>query len=244
MNLRTRKSLFAVLALATTATVFAFPVVAGTILLINGKQVSTRVRVIDGESWVPVRDVAKGQGLVVTGSGNQINLVTAGGANQVGSLVGKVGDTLFDGHWKFSISKFEQVSSYKINTRTGSDYGTWNPVSNMENNVLTPKEGFKLYVAECTLKNGMTHDAQFEWSPGDTKSAVADTAGVNHPWLVWDIASEAFVTKPMLPGSAVNFKICFAVADGATPQDVVITLLTLGEKTGNDIRFHVSGSGL
>ena len=243
MNLDKKKTLTALLTLAGIATIYAIPPLVGTILSINGKQVSSRVRVIDGESWVPVKDIAQGQGLVVTASGHQINLVTPGGANQVGSLTGKVGSTLFDGHWKFSIAKFQQVDSFKISTKTGSDYGTYNPVSEINDNVITPKPGYKLYAAECMLKNGMTHEAQFEWSPGDTKTSVADTAGVNHPWLVWDIASEAFVTKPMLPGSAVSFKICFAVVDTATPQDVVVTLLTLGEKTGTDIRFHVTGDG-
>ena len=242
MNSKNRKIVLGLVTGAVAASALAIPF-AGTILSINGKQVSTRVRVIDGESWVPVRDIAKGQGLVVTGSGGQINLVTAGGANQTGTVTGKVGDTLFDGHWKFGITKFEQVSSYKIQSKTSTDYGTYNAISNIEDDVITPKPGFKLYGADCLIKNGMTHGAQFEWSPGDTRTAVADTVGVNHPWLVWDIASEAFVTKMMLPGSAINFKICFAVAESATPQDVVVTLLTLGEKTGTDIRFHVAGSG-
>lgn len=244
MNSNRKKTLIALATLAGVATISAIPPLAETFLSINGKQVSSRVRVIDGESWVPVKDIAVGQGLTITASGHHINLVTAGGANQVGTLVGKVGFTLFDGHWKFKLSKFEQVSSFKITSKSGMDYGVYNPVSEIdESGVVTPKPGFKLYAAECTLKNGMTQQAQFEWSPGDTKTAVADTSGVNHPWLVWDIASEAFVSKPMLPGSAINFKICFAVTDSAIPQDVVVTLLTLGEKTGTDIRFHISGDG-
>jgi len=244
MKLTSKKALFSFAGLAGVATIVAAPLVAGSILSINGKQVSERVRVIDGESWVPVKDIAKAEGLTVTSNGGQINLVTAGGANQVGSLVGKVGSTLFDGHWKFGISKFEQVASYKIITRTSTDYGVTNPVSEIDdNNVITPKPGFKLYVADCMLKNGMTHAAQFEWSPNSGKTAVTDTSGENHSWLVWDIASEAFVTKEMLPGSALSFKICFAVPDSATPQDVVVTLLTLGDKTGTDIRFHISGDG-
>lgn len=234
--------LFGTLAIITgSATVFGWAM-GGSVLQINGKPVSNRVKVMDGESWVPVRDLAKSQGLVVTSSGGVLNLVTAGGANQVGTLQGKIGDTLFDGHWKFSISKFEPVDTYTIVTAAQTDYGVTSPVSEIENGVITPKKGTKLYVATCTLKNGMTHGAQFEWTSSDTKNAVADTNGVNHPWLVFDIASSAFVTKEMLPGAAINFKICFAVADGATPQDVVITLLTLGEKTGTDIRFHVSGA--
>jgi hypothetical protein len=228
---------------AASASILALSPLAASVLQINGKPVSSRVRVIDGESWVPVKDVAKSQGLTVTSSNGVINLVAAGGANQVGSLTGKVGDTLFDGHWKFTLSKFEQVPSYKISTRTQTDYGTYTPIANIDDNVVTPKPGYKLYVAACTVKNGMTHDAQYEWSPGDSKTAIADTSGVGHPWVVVDIASEAFVTKAMLPGSAITFNICFAVAENATPQDVVVTLLTLGEKSGTDIRFHVSGDG-
>lgn len=241
MKLTYKNALVTVAGLALGATLVAAPLLAGSVLTIDGKQVSNRVRVIDGESWVPVRDIANAQGLTVTSSGGQINLVTAGGANQVGSLTGKIGSMLFDGHWKFGITKFEQVASYKITTKTSTDYGVTNPVSNIEDDVITPKTGFKLYVADCTLKNGMTHGAQFEWSPNSGKTAIADAAGESHPWLVWDIASEAFVTKEMLPGSALNFKICFAVPEAATPQDVVVTLLTLGDKAGTDIRIHVAG---
>lgn len=211
-------------------------------LVIHGKVASERVRTIDGEAWVPVRDVAKAEGLTVQKSGNRLELVEAGGANQVDGLRGKIGDTVFDGSWRLTVHSFERVDSYHIQSKTSTDYSIWHAIADLQDDTFTPKPGYALYVADCTVKNGTHDDAQFEWSTADNKTSVADASGANHPWIVFDIPSSAFVSKPVLPGAAIDFKICFAVAADAHPQDLIVTLKSLTQKKGHDARIAL-GAG-
>ena len=203
-----------------------------TSLMINGKVASTRVRMINGEAWVPVKDVASAQGLTVQKRPGGLELVAAGGANQVDGLRGKIGDTVFDGTWRLTVHGFEKVESYHIVSKTSTDYSITGGVANYDDGTFTPKPGYTLYVADCTVKNGTHEDQQYDWNPIDNKTAVADTSGSNHSWIVFDIPSPSFNSKPIVPGGAINFKICLAVAADAKPQDLIVTLKSLTQKKG------------
>jgi len=54
---------------------------AGMKLLINGSVASERVRVIGGEFWVPMKDVARALGMTVSTKAGSIELAREGGAN-------------------------------------------------------------------------------------------------------------------------------------------------------------------
>ena len=65
---------------------------------------------IDGQAYVRVSDVAKALGMTVVARADGFELRKAGGANQVeGTVTGKVGDTLFDGNWRFQVLKVEKL---------------------------------------------------------------------------------------------------------------------------------------
>ncbi len=206
-------------------------------LIVNGKVASSRVRMIDGEAWVPVRDVARAQGLTVQKSGSRLELVEAGGANQVDGLRGKIGDTVFDGSWRLTVHDFERVDQYHIVSKTSTDYSISGAIADYNDGTFTPKPGYTLYVADCTVKNGTHENQQFDWNPIDNKTSIADTSGSNYPWIVFDIPSPSFNSRPILPGSAINFKICFSAASDARPQDLIITLKSLTQGKGHEARI-------
>lgn len=208
-------------------------------LVMNGKVVSSRVRTIDGEAWVPVRDLARAQGMTVQKTGGRLELVEGGGANQVDGLRGRIGDTVFDGSWRLTVHNFEQVDSYHVVSHTSTDYSITHGVSEFQDDTFTPRSGYVLYVADCTVKNGTHENQQYDWNPIDNKTAVADSSGSSHSWLVFDIPSPSFNSRPVLPGSAINFKICFAVASDAKPQDLIITLKSLNSSKQHEARISL-----
>lgn len=205
--------------------------------MMDGKVASNRVRTIDGEAWVPVKDIANAQGLIVQRRKGGLELVAAGGANQAGDLRGKIGETVFDGTWRLTVHGFEKVDRYHIVFKTSTDYSITGGVADYDEGTFTPKSGFTLYVADCTVKNGTHEDQQYDWNPGDNKTSVADTSGSSHSWIVFDIPSPSFNSRPIVPGGAINFKICLAVASDAKPQDLIVTLKSLTQKKGHDARI-------
>src|SRR5689334_457235 len=96
---------------------------AGRTLILNGEVASRDVRVIDGRPYVPVADVAKALGQTVVTRGGGWEITAAGGANQIQGLQGKIGDTLFDGRWRFQVVAVEPVDSYMLKNHVDLDYG-------------------------------------------------------------------------------------------------------------------------
>jgi hypothetical protein len=211
-------------------------------LTMDGVTISNRVKVIGGESWIPVSDLAKAKGMQIANTTTSIDLTTAGGSNQVGGTIGKVGDTIFTGKWRIQVQSFLKVKKYTIKNKTSTDYSVYDGVADLEDQVFKAKPGFDLYVAKCTLKNARTGAEQFDWNPIDNQSSIADADGSNHPWLVYDIPSPAFVSSAILPGSKIDFNICFAVAKKAKPTEIVLMLKSLSDSKSEVARIEVSDS--
>lgn len=210
-------------------------------LKMDGSVVSTRVRMVDGEAYVPVRDLAKARGQQVIKSGTTLEITDGSGANQADGYHGKIGDLVSTKYWRFKTSSFQKVDSYKVETKTSMDYSIYHALVDIDDsNVITAKDGYTLYVAKCLLKNARTEPVEFEWNSSDPLIAVADTNGENHSWIVVDIASPAFVSRPMSQGAALTFNVCFAVKSSATPQDLIFTLKSLDSKTKEVVRIKAS----
>lgn len=90
-------------------------------LVINGKPTSGQAIVVNGQTYVPLSalkaagvqsDLASGTlsltlpGALQTAGGTNTNV--AGGANQLSALQGCIGQTLFNGVWRFKVTRLEQ----------------------------------------------------------------------------------------------------------------------------------------
>src|SRR3954470_22446907 len=107
------------LTLGVTAAAFAQ---AGRSLILNGAVVSRDVRLIGGRPFVPVADVAQALGQTVVTRAGGYEITAAGGANQIRGLQGKIGDTLFDGKWRFQVLAVEPIDSYRLHNHVTTDY--------------------------------------------------------------------------------------------------------------------------
>lgn len=230
-------------ALLAAAAVFAAPVAVGGValaqgramtLLYGGKPASARLRVIGGETYVPVRDVAKALGMeVVKRDAATLELTRAGGANQLEGTRGKVGDVLFNGHWRFQVNKIRVVRKYD---RINEYYGETE---------IAPNEGEVLLVAECTARNGRKETTALRVI--QDKTAVAAQDDTTAPMVGCDMKTDGARTYSpgVLPGAAFKVVLCFSVPRDFQPKDLVVTLqANLEEETEGTLRFAVSPSDI
>ena len=207
-------------------------------LLINDMLASERLQRVGNSVMVPIADVAKSLGLTVVKTSKGYALVKDGGANQVEGIRGKLGETVFDGKWRFTVTNPREVDSYTLETKTATDYGLINPIAKINGTTYEPKPGYRLLVYRCEVKNGLKAALQLWWFQNDTHTALADANGESFPPILTDIASESFQSKPLLPGAKLEFNLVFCIPTSANPRELVFTLRTVLEK-GSDVRISL-----
>jgi hypothetical protein len=186
--------------------------------------------------------VAKALGQQVAKTANGYELTTAGGANQVEGMRGKVGDVLFDGNWRFQVNKVEKVDSYKMTTKAQGDYAIYNKTANFDGDteIYTPKDGYELVLVRARLRNG-TKAARSLWRPNsDTLTALTDDQGESFRPIAFDMEEESpFLGKALLPGAGTDLVVLFTVPPGRNLKDLVFTLRTINEK-GKEVRVSLT----
>jgi hypothetical protein len=206
-----------------------------TVLMYGGKVASRKVRVINGESYVPVRDIAGALGLtVVPRPGVGIELTREGGANQVEGLRGKVGDTLFTGFWRFQVTGIKVYKNYE---RINSYYGETEIGPNGENDVLL--------AVECIARNGQKESAALRVL--SDKTQVAGTDGTSMVLKDCDMRIDGARTYSagVLPGAAHKVVLVFSVPKDFEPKDLVVTIgAGLDEKTERTLRIAVDPTNI
>ncbi|WP_309718609.1 DUF4352 domain-containing protein [Armatimonas sp.] len=205
-------------------------------LLINETLASERLQRVGDSVLVPIADVAKALGLAVVKTKTGYALVKEGGANQVEGIMGKLGETVFDGKWRFTALELRDIDSYTLQTRTATDYGLINPIAEIKGTTYEPKKGYRFFLVRCEVKNGQKSAQQLWWFQNDTHTALTDASGESFPPILTDIASESFQSKPILPGAKLEFNLVFCVPINTNPQDLVFTLRTISDK-GSDVRI-------
>lgn len=107
---------FSALGLALTTLALA-QLSADNKIVVNGKAVAGHAKMIGDQLYVPASALkAAGATVSVTDTKVSINWTAAGGANQTNALEGGIGDSLFDGVWRF---KVESVEAFKEDDRSG-----------------------------------------------------------------------------------------------------------------------------
>jgi hypothetical protein len=213
----------------------------GRVLIMNGRSASRDVRMIGGKPYVPLADVARALGQQLVSRSGGYEIIAAGGANQVEGMRGKIGDTLFDGRWRFQVIEVQEVDSYRMKTKATNDYAVYRTVADFDptSDVFRPHEGQTMLLIRCRVKNGVKQTLSLWRSNSDTQTALTDTQGQSYPPIAYDMEESApFQSKALLPGSSLDLGVLFVVPQGTVLKDLLFTLRTLDDK-GHDVRVSL-----
>lgn len=236
MNMNHR--IFAVgIALSLAATVAIAQ--GGAKLFINGKLVSSKIKVIDGVPYVPVADVAKGQELQLVKRPDGYSLMPAGGANQLaGKYEGKIGQRLFTGQYGLTVTKVENLPIYK-----GKYRNLYGDVEADDQNAVI--------VVSCTIHNGVKTTQNlvvddWKWEPKgfQTNTSLANTNGQSFPVHKWDVrwTETAPGGVKLLPGASSDFNLVFKVPKDTVAKDLIFSFLPYDKRTDSkplDVRISL-----
>ncbi len=238
-----KATIFAGATLALAAGVYA-AVQQGT-LVVDGRSTPADVRTIGGSAYVRLADVAKALDMSVVSRGNgHYELTKAGGATQIGGRAGKIGDTLFDGKWRFTVLSVDTPASYEMKTDGAlyneRDTARMDPTSR----VVTPGRNYALVVIRCRVSNG-TKERRTLWtavSDNRIRTAVADTDGGSHVPIGYDFSGGPTQSDILLPGAQLTFNVVFSLPADAKPQDLIFTLKNnQTSEPGTDVRIALAG---
>jgi len=187
-------------------------------LFVNGKVASTDVRVINGKAYAPLADVAKSLDMTLVAKAGGYELTKSGGAGQIANKnVGKLGEEIFTGKYRFTVVSFEQVEKYRKMYTTASyekDY------ESDENNILV--------IVKCRVKNGTKVKDELvfgEWDGNNTAITTTDEESITP--TAYDVKETEFSPRgaTFLPGAAINFNLIFKVPRGSSVKDLIFTAL-------------------
>lgn len=195
-------------------------------LSMNGSVVSMDVLTVKGRTYVPLADVAKALNMSVVHKDTGYELVPAGGSNEIAGLKGKLGDTLFTGKWRFTVTAVAQVDEYT-------------EVYNAEKEVIKPKADDEvLVVVKCRIKNGTaTTKSPYFWKDIREDTALTDDKEHGYGPLAYDTRNSEVTVDKMLPGSAKEFALIFSVPKGSVLKDLVYTISGPGDEGKTNVRI-------
>jgi hypothetical protein len=210
---------------------------SGITLILNGKTASTNVRLIDGRPYAPLADIAKATGQVVVKKGNGYEMIAAGGANQVEGLRGKVGDTLFDGKWRFRVADVQRVPVYTLRREGGVDWGKAGSKAKVDADGKTyhAEPGYEIVIVNARVTNGQKITTAFGSYYGE-HTALTDLQGSSYTPVGWDQEGGMFGTKPLLPGAGQDLAAIFLIPEGTKLKDLVFTLTNISDREPHDVR--------
>ncbi len=195
-------------------------------LIYNGKVASTDVQTINGTPYVRLSDMAKALDMTLVKRPGGYEIIKQGGANQVGSLAGKIGDTLFDGKWRFQVVKMETPASYTMKSNSETYDAAGLTSMDYKTRVITPSRGKKLVVLLCRVVNGVKEKRTLWTAISDERihTALTDKDGGSYPPIGYDFDGAPSQSAWLLPGAALNFPVIFSVPEGTQVKDLVFSL--------------------
>ena len=220
----------------------ATPVRADATLVINGTASPADVRPLGGTAYVRLADIAKALGLTVVRHGSTYELIKPGGANQVNGLSGKVGDTLFDGQWRFKVDSVEMPNTYAAKFLEGSNDLNVDPATR----VVSARTGYRIVAVHCRMTNGQKSMQTFWFAQASEmhiNNSLTDNNGESYPPANFDLEGDSNdQSKSLLPGAKTDFVILFSVPTTIQRQDLkdlVFTLRNNGSGPANDVRVSL-----
>jgi hypothetical protein len=215
-------------AVAVAALSAALPAVAhAQTLVVNGKPSGAQVKQIAGKSYVSLAELAAALGMkVVKRPDGRLELTKEGGAGQIANdNVGKMGQEVFTGKWRFQVTDIQKVDSYTTKYRNNQQ-------------TYEPKSGEVLYVVTCRIKNGTKVKDELVFSPTweGMNTALTDAEERSFAPTTYDVRIDEGAPDGayFLPGAAIPFVIVFSVPKDAQPKDLVFTALRYAIRTSYD----------
>ncbi|RYX83363.1 hypothetical protein EON83_15185 [bacterium] len=206
-------------------------------LSVGGHTISTNARNIGGTTYVPIGDVAKALNMRVSVKGNKISLLPAGGATQVGKIVGNINEDLSSGLYGFKVLGVTRAESYDLKY----------PTIYQRAETVKAKDGQELVIVSCRLKNQTQKIISFPFSINykPTNTSLTDLEAQSYAPLYYDAAFDAggpFLRK-VLPAASLNVVLVFAVPKDTKIKDVVYGMISYDDwvynKPAVDFRVHV-----
>ena len=194
---------------------------------LNGRYVSSNVRMIGGQAYVPLADVARAMNLKVTKKGATYAVqAAAGGATQVnGVRQGKIGDQLSSGKWGFWVTGVQEMAEY-------------NERYSQEGRQIVAKSGEKLVVIDAWIRNNV----QKTQTPMLTErycenTALTDDQGQSYPPIDIDARQESnkigsYGAATLLPAAKMKMALVFSVPQETKIKDLVFSALGYPDNVG------------
>ena len=193
----------------------------GVNLYFNGGLASSRVIQHNGIAYAPIADMAKALNQTVVTRGDGYAITPAGGANQVNGINGKIGDKLTNGEIVFSVVKVFRTDKYTFQFTTG-ELAADNPKNDLVVVVFRAKSA--------------RHISGFLSLAGGDNTAITDQD--EHSYTPSRFGRDFQSGTPtLLPGSAVDWAMCFIVPKNQKIGDLVYDIYGSGYKSGT---FRVS----
>ena len=208
----------------------------------NGQTLTQDARQMNGQTYVPLADVARalggrvathpGGGLMIAtdngAGGSEAGRPAAGGANEVRGTRGAVGDWFFNGFWRFRVNSVEHPDTYNF------QYAAF------PREVKPHSDTDQLVVLHCTVKNGQKKAAEpilTTYGTAVQQTALTDDQGQSYAPLEFDVRS-----GDLASGAAKNFVVVFSVPKDAHLKDLIFTLYSTayGNKPSN-VRVSLAG---
>ncbi|HAY14202.1 MAG TPA: hypothetical protein PLB31_04430 [Fimbriimonadaceae bacterium] len=199
------------------ATVAVAAIQSTRVLIINGREASQDVRIINGRAYAPIADVAKALGSTVVINGNRYEITRAGGTNQVNGLQGKTGDWLFDGGWRFRVNNAYEADVYEAKNDWYGD------------NEFKPEGGKTMIIVEYSARNG--NKEMFGLDIGPTTIVGKDGSSYKVESNDFPFDGTRMFSQPLLPGAQLDGALIFFVPRGFEFKELV---LGIGDLAGYD----------
>jgi hypothetical protein len=227
---RMKKSLiFAGFGLAVVAAAYQ----ATLKLTYNGQVASTKVKVIGGQPYVPLSDMAKALNMTVVKKAGGYELIAAGGAGPIaGKNVGKMGEVVFTGSYRFEVLTVAHTNEYQLKNAESHEWTKTEAKDNME-----------LVVVSCRIKNATKAKETLvmgKWDGNNTCITTPDEETYAPVTYGYDAKmTEHFPDgASFIPGAAINFSLVFEVPKGTKVKDVIFTAMQYDFRSKSDQQKH------
>lgn len=203
----------------------------GPNLVVNGETASTGVKMINGEVYAPLADMAKAFGQAIVKRPGGYELTDAGGAGEVGDAHrGNLGATIFTGQFRFTVTGIDKVDTYTP--------------KNAGNITVTPTAGNSLFVVHCRIKNGLPQRQELVFSVdsgfGNHDTALTDDQENTYEPINfrggefggYDVHIDEGAPNGsfVLPGAAIDFAVVFEAPSETHPKDFIFSILKYGDR--------------
>lgn len=209
-------------------------------LFLDGKVVSTDLRVINGRAYVPLADVAKALDYTIQPATGGYAITKSGGAGPIaGKNVGSVGEEVFSGQWKFTVVRVDRVAEAVPEFLPNE---VWNR--------RTAGSGMEIVVVKCRVKNGTGQKDTIvldKWEGNNTTLTDMDENAYEPTQHGYDAKFNEHFPEgaTFLPGGAINFNLRFEVPKAAKLKDLVFTVIRYDDRASTktkqptDFRIHL-----